>query len=259
MSEVELRHDLLNQALDQVSAALPSPWRRGHVGRDDLPRFIFGPEDIVLTVGQDGLVANVAKYLTGQPVIGVNPEPGRNPGILARFFAHSIASVLARLVAGKAAVEPRTMVMAELDDGQQLSGLNEIYIGHSGHQSSRYLLSLPGGQQERHSSSGIVVGTGTGATGWCISIAGERGMEERLPAPMAPELAWFVREAWPSPATGATLTAGRVSAGEELTIACEGERLVAFADGVESDHLVLSWGQKTAVKLSPHVLNLVVS
>ena len=33
-------------------------------------------------VGQDVLVANVAKYLSGQPVIGVNPEPERNSGVL---------------------------------------------------------------------------------------------------------------------------------------------------------------------------------
>ena len=31
-------------------------------------------EDIVVVVGQDGLVANTLKYLQGQPVIAVNPD-----------------------------------------------------------------------------------------------------------------------------------------------------------------------------------------
>ena len=44
----------------------------------------FGPEDVIIAVGQDGLVANVAKYLDGQPVVGVNPDPQRNPGVLVR-------------------------------------------------------------------------------------------------------------------------------------------------------------------------------
>src|SRR5262245_27453560 len=84
MSEVDGRHAALTRALTTVGAAIPADWRRGHVDRADLPRFLFGPEDVVLAVGPDGLVANVAKYLNDQPVIGVNPEPGVNPGVLVQ-------------------------------------------------------------------------------------------------------------------------------------------------------------------------------
>src|SRR6266508_6890297 len=48
-------------ALDLVAAAIPADWRRGEVERGDLARFVFGPEDVVVAVGQDGLVANVAE------------------------------------------------------------------------------------------------------------------------------------------------------------------------------------------------------
>jgi hypothetical protein len=82
LGEVEARHAAQHAALTEVGASIPSAWRRGQVDRDDLPRFLFGPEDLVVAVGQDGLVANVAKYLHGQPVVGVDPEPGRNPGVL---------------------------------------------------------------------------------------------------------------------------------------------------------------------------------
>jgi hypothetical protein len=257
LDEVTARHVALQNALSAVNEALPGDWRRGNVDRDDLSRFLFGPEDIVITVGQDGLVANVAKYLDGQPVIGVNAEPKRNPGVLARFGRRLPKGLLQRVAAGRAPTQSRTMVLATLDDGQQLTGLNEIYIGHSSHQSSRYMISVPQGG-ERHSSSGVVVGTGTGATGWCVSIAGERGRTADLPAPEDPRLCWFVREAWPSPATGVTMTAGLLGAGEELTVICESERLVAFADGVESDHLVMSWGQRIRVSLARQHLNLVL-
>ena len=258
IGEVEERHAAQEAALASVGAALPVDWRRGRVHRDDLSRFLFAPEDIVVTVGQDGLVANVAKYLAGQPVIGVNPEPGRNPGVLARFDARALGKLLPAVLAGRAATQQRAMAVATLDDGQQLAGLNEIYIGHQTHQSARYVLTTPQGEQERQSSSGVLVGTGTGATGWCASIALSRDLADVLPGPDADELCWFVREAWPSPATGARLTAGRVGAGQRLTLTSESERLVVFADGVETDHLVLAWGQRVSVAAGTRRLSLVV-
>ena len=163
----------VHAAVDRVSAAIPLDWRRGLVERSDLDRFLFAPEDIVVVVGQDGLVANVAKHLRGQPVVGVNPERGINPGILVPLTSDRVAAVLPSIVAGAARIEQRTMVRATLDDGQALTAVNEIFVGHPSHQSARYTLIL-GERRERQSSSGVIVGTGTGATGWCRSIASER-------------------------------------------------------------------------------------
>jgi hypothetical protein len=255
---VESRHAALEQALTSVGSAIPADWRRGQVDRDDLPRFLFGPEDVVVAVGPDGLVANVAKYLSGQPVIGVDPEPGRNAGVLVRFAGAALGRLLPEVVEGRAVVQARTMVAATLDDGQELVGLNEIYIGHSSHQSARYVLSTADGQREVQSSSGVVVGTGTGATGWCASIARERSGAPPLPGVDETALCWFVREAWPSPATGVRLTAGRLAAGERLELVSEGERLVAFADGLETDHLALAWGQRLTLAAAGKRLRLVV-
>lgn len=267
LDEVTARHSALHRALAEVEGLLPPDWRRGHVDREDLSRFLFAPEDIVIAVGQDGLVANVAKYLDGQPVIGVDPEPGRNPGVLVRFAAEATArlwpalsglGIPARITAGLVATERRTMVLARLDDGQELLGLNEIYLGHPSHQSTRYVLSTVDGQRERQSSSGIVVGTGTGATGWCASIARERADGPPLPAAEEAALCWFVREAWPSPATEVGLTAGRLADGEPLEVVSESERLVVFADGLESDHLAVAWGQRVSIGVAPKRLRLVV-
>ncbi len=253
LDEVTARHEAQRQALTEVGAAVPADWRRGHVERTDLPRFLFAPEDWVIAVGQDGLVANVAKYLDGQPVIGVNPEPGRNPGVLVRHPA----SAVGRLVRSRLRTLERTMVVARLDDGQELYGLNEIYIGHAGHQSARYVISTPDGARERQSSSGLIVGTGTGATGWCASIARDRMAAPALPGPADPALCWFVREAWPSPATGVQQVNGLLTAGQELELTSESERLVVFADGLESDALELSWGQRVTITLADRRLQLV--
>jgi hypothetical protein len=254
LDEVTARHEALRAALTEVGAAVPADWRRGHVERADLPRFLFAPEDVVIAVGQDGLVANVAKYLDGQPVIGVDPEPGRNPGVLARHRAGGVADLLRP---GHRDGRERTMVVARLDDGQELYGLNEVYVGHSGHQSARYVLTTPEGARERQSSSGLIAGTGTGATGWCASIARERASAPALPAADEAALCWFVREAWPSPATGVTQTAGRLAADAELELTSESERLVVFADGLEADALELSWGQRLRIGVAGRKLRLV--
>jgi len=255
LDEVVARHTTLRDALTEVSGAIPASWRRGHVDREDLSRFLFAPEDIVVAVGQDGLVANVAKYLDGQVVIGVDPEPARNAGVLVRHRPDEVAGLLDRPLVPRA--RSLTMVSALLDDGQELLGLNEVYFGHPTHQSSRYIVSTSEGQRERHSSSGVVIGTGTGATGWCASIARQRADAPTLPRPDEPALCWFVREAWPSPGTGVALTSGRLADGEHLELTSEGERGVAFADGVESDHLNIGWGQRLTITVAPRRLALV--
>lgn len=261
LAEVQGRHDAQAAALAAVRAAVPVDWRRGDVEREDLHRFAFEPGDVCVAVGQDGLVANLAKYLAGQVVVGVDPEPGRNAGVLVRHRAAEAARLLADAAAGRAAVEHRAMVRAELDDGQALEALNEVFVGHVSHQSARYRLTAPGPDggraAERQSSSGLIAATGTGATGWAASVHRERGRGvPPLPGPADRRLAWFVREAWPSPATGADLTAGALAGDERLEVTVESDALVVFGDGLEADRLTATWGQTVAVTLAARTLSL---
>ena len=257
LGEVQQLHDRLRAALAVVRSGAPAAWRHAEVERADLSRFLPTPEDVIAVVGQDGLVANVAKYLSGQPVVGINPEPGANPGVLVRHTPEAASLVLAKMADGTApACRELTMATARLDDGQELSGLNEVFLGHPSHQSAKYRITTPGGGTERQSSSGLIVSTGTGATGWCASIALDRG-GRALPDPMDPRLAWFVREAWPSPATGASLTEGLLKVGESLRITVESDKLVVFGDGMEEDRLTASWGQEVTVQLGERPLRLV--
>ena len=257
-TEVEGRHGRVSGSMLAVEQAIPTDWRRNQVQRSDLDRFLFEPDDIIVAVGQDGLVANVSKYLQGQPVIGINPDPGRNPGVLVRHPPAAISRLLAQLVQGRALVEQRVMVEARLDDGQSLRALNEVFIGHRSHQSARYRL-LWQGQEERQSSSGLIVTTGTGATGWASSIQRERGSQLPPPTPTEERLAFFVREAWPSPATGTELTEGSIQSGEVLEVISEmDDGGVAFGDGIEADSLQLLWGQRVQVSLAESYMRLVV-
>ena len=252
IAELEERHLMTKRAIENAVAAIPVDWRRGSVERSDVSRFLFSQEDVIVVVGQDGLVANVAKYLDGQAVIGIDPEPGRNAGILVTHAAHDLGELLR--VTDQ--VQERTMVRASLDDGQHLLALNEIFVGHASHQTARYDLQATAATSESQASSGIIVATGTGATGWCRSVSQERGSQLRLPAPNESRLVWFVREAWPSPATGTSLTEGELI-GSELSLTIKSDRLVAFGDGIEGDSLALTWGQTVRIGIAATALRLV--
>jgi hypothetical protein len=259
LGELERRHEAQRLALRLVGRAIPATWRRSVLDRDDLARWIFEPNQIVIAVGQDGLVANVAKYLDGQPVIGINPEPDRNPGVLVRNSATTLAGIIDGLAHENPAIpiERRRLVEVRIDDGQHLRALNELYLGHSSHQSARYEITEPGGRSETQSSSGLLIGTGTGSTGWCRSVWREREVDWPLPIPTSPDLAWFVREAWPSPATGVDLTSGLLRDGEALTVRSERDGLVIFGDGIEGDHLALGWGQAATISVAKAALHLI--
>jgi hypothetical protein len=257
LEELVERHDRVAAALRGVHGAIPADWRRAAVSRSELDRFLFAGDDVVVVLGQDGLVANVAKYLGGQPVIGLNPEPERWPGVLVPHAPAAAADLLHDVAAGRAALEERTMVEARLDDGQRLLALNEVFLGHASHQSARYALEV-GGERERQSSSGVIVSTGTGATGWAASIAGERGSQLALPRPGDPALAFYVREAWPSAATGTALTEGLLRDDAILRLQSEmAEGGVVFGDGIEGDRLQLDWGRRVHVGVARERLLLV--
>ena len=151
----------------------------------------------------------------------------------------------------------RSMVRVTTDDGQTLVALNEIYIGHPTHQSARYSIQPPDGRRERQSSSGILVGTGTGSTGWCRSVWLERHSPLVLPEPTDRTLCWFVREAWPSPSTGTVLTEGTFDTPDELVVTAESD-LVVFGDGIETDFVPLTWGQNATITIADHHLHLVI-
>ena len=254
---LRVAHVTFEGVLHQVIRAIPLAWRRTRIDRSDLDRFLFAPDDIVVVVGQDGLVANVARYLSGQIVIGVDGSPGHNAGVLVPHSPDAAVPLLEAAATQRLReVEIRALVEVRLDDGQRLLGLNEVFLGHCSHQSARYWLEAQSGA-EAQSSSGVVASTGTGATGWAASIRRRRKSRIRLPEPTEPRLAWFVREAWPGPGLGVRYTDGELGPGDALEVTSRmDEGGVIFSDGIERDALVFDRGRTARISLAAEQLHL---
>lgn len=257
LKDVEVVHEELQSAINQAKGAVPDNWSIADVERGDLDRFLFGGNDIIIAVGQDGLVANLAKYLTGQPVIGVTPNEASSEGVLTSTSTKAIPALLDAVTSNRADIQSRTMVEANLGSGEVLVALNELFIGHRSHQSARYILEV-GGEEEYHSSSGVIVTTGTGSTGWAKSIMNATNQFLNV-KPTEAKAAFFAREPWPSKVSGCSLKSGQIDKHGSISITSRiNEGGIIFADGIEQDFLKFDWGRRANISVSGRTMNLVV-
>jgi NAD kinase len=262
-SDYEEEDALYRKAVADAQQEIARFGRLQLVARSFLPNFIFGPEDLVVAVGQDGLVANTLKYLDGQLLLGVNPDPRRYDGKLLPFSVGVLKTVLPEALAGKRPVKSVTMAKATLNSGQTLHAVNDLFIGPASHGSARYTLRQQD-RSERQSSSGVIVSTGLGSTGWLASVvAGARGIAAATGADVsqppvettlrwdAPKLVFSVREPFPSRTTATEMVFGHVGEGAALIIESHmAERGVIFSDGIEADFLEFNSGARVEIRIA---------
>ncbi|HEV2292534.1 MAG TPA: hypothetical protein VGR35_01685 [Tepidisphaeraceae bacterium] len=233
------------------------------VERDFLPVFVFGPHDVVVTVGQDGLVANTAKYVRRLPIVTVNPDPEHIDGILLPFKLEQARLAVHNVLRARARFREVTLAEATLPDGQRLLAFNDFFIGSRTHVSARYRLEHAG-RSELQISSGVIVSTGAGSTGWLSSVFnmanglresfGTRSGAFAVQHPMRLDwsdlrLIYVVREPFASKQSGITMTAGMLEIGEEIVAeSLMGENGVIFSDGIETDYLDFNSGAIARVR-----------
>ncbi|MDP1698754.1 MAG: sugar kinase [Xanthomonadaceae bacterium] len=259
-------------AVAEAEAMLGQHGRLQRLDRGFLPNFLFPPDATVVVLGQDGLVANTLKYLRDhQPVLGINPDIARWDGALLPFGVADLAAVLPDVWKGRRPIREVSMARARLTDGQELLAVNDFFIGVRGHTSARYEIGL-GERQERQSSSGVIVSTGLGSTGWLRSVltgatgvAGGRCAKEvnhlrqkGLPWD-ARELVFSVREPYPSRWSQAELVFGRIGSDHPLRIrSLMPDGGLIFSDGIEADGIEFRSGLEVSIGLASqrgHLLN----
>lgn len=267
--DYEREDDAYRAALDVLRRSLEFDVPQQIVDRTLLPTFQFQKEDVVVTLGQDGLVANTAKYAGVQPIVAVNPEPTRFDGILLPFLADQARPAVGHVLEGKAKLREVTLAAVTLQDGQHLLAFNDLFLGARSHVSALYRIAC-GKVSETQSSSGVLVSTGAGSTGWISSVfnmasgvASFCGAAQVKGIRMPWEdrrLLYVVREPFISRHSQAGIVAGMLPAGEELVL----ESLMPsggaiFSDGMEADFLQFNSGAVAHVRAAEQRARLVVS
>jgi len=252
-ADYELEHSNFKRSLEKVQKVLSNRIKHKIVERKYLPNFLFSEKDIAIVIGQDGLVANTAKYVNGLPILAINPDIKRFDGLLLPFNPENFEQGLLSTLENRASYKKVTMAEAQMNDGQKLLAFNDFFIGPSSHISARYKITHKD-KTENHSSSGIIVSTGAGSTGWLSSlinmtngIASTFNKETKtLRMNMKWEdnkLVFIVREPFHSKYSEISLTAGLIT--HELKLRVESlmpSNGLIFSDGIEADFLNFNSG-----------------
>ena len=238
------------------------------IDRTFLPNFDFGRCVMVVVIGPDGLVANAAKYVGDLPIIGVNPDRQRNDGVLLPFRVEQARTAVQRVLDRKARFREATLAEVNTNDGQRMLAFNDFFIGSSSHVSARYTIEA-GRSRESQSSSGVIVSTGAGSTGWLSSLFNMAagfcrfaGGSEPQPTTLAwndRRLVWAVREPFRSRHSAADMVVGLIEGEQELVLGSQmPTQGVIFSDGVEADFLEFNSGSIARFTVSKQSARLVI-
>lgn len=257
-------HERFYQSFMEVQTRLSKVIKNKVVEKEFVPSYIFSEKNLIIVIGQDGLVANVAKYSKHIPIIAINPDEERYDGVLLPFTAKNFLNGVSAVINESYRIKKMRFAEAVLNDGQKLLAVNDLFIGISSHSSARYKIML-NGKEEVHSSSGIIVSTKTGSTGWLSSIFnmayGILGSKKLgYPTMNEEDLYFAVREPFKSIRTQTEICGGKLKKGNKLIV----ESLMPnngfiFSDGIEQDFLQFNSGARAEIKLSDEEAVLVMN
>jgi len=277
-ADYELEHNTFHAALHLLQQQLSKVVKYKIVERAFVPSFIFSDKHLIVVIGQDGLVANTAKYANGVPIVAVNPDKQRYDGILLPFNPSNFMDAVEGVLTSNFPAKTVTFAEARLNDGQRLLAFNDLFIGAATHVSARYRISF-NQQTEEHSSSGLIVSTPAGSTGWLSSVfnmamgitsfASGKQKQRRKDDPetafappklTAEQLFFAIREPFKSVRTQTGIAAGIITRQNKLTL----ESLmpangIIFSDGIESDFLNFNSGAIATVGIAQETATLVTT
>ena len=266
--DYEKEHEIFHQSLSLIQRKLSTVLKNKIVERNFLPSFIFNNNHVVITVGRDGLVANAAKYVKEIPIVAVNPDADRFDGILLPFTPNNFTVGVEAVINNQYQSKLTSFAEARLNDGQRLLAFNDLFIGANSHVSARYKITY-NKKSENHSSSGIIVSTKAGSTGWLSSIfnmntelnkftdAGSKN--PRQTSMNDDQLMFVVREPFDSKKTQTGIAAGILSNHKKLVLeSYMPNNGIIFSDGIEADFIKFNAGAIATIGTANEMANLVL-
>jgi len=263
--EYEVEDEIFKKSLNSLQTQLSKIIKNKTIDKQFVSSYIFSSKNIIVVIGQDGLVANTAKYSNNLPIIAVNPDPERYDGVLLPFTVNNFIEAVDNVM--KQTHQYKVMSFAEviLNDGQRLLAFNDLFIGASSHVSARYKLTF-NDKSEQHSSSGIIVSTQAGATGWLSSVFNmsygitnllDKNQPVKQPKLRENDLLFAVREPFKSIRTQTEITAGIIRKNTLTIESFMPNNGVIFSDGVEKDFLKFNSGSIATIGIAKETATIV--
>ena len=192
--------------------------------------------------------------------------------MLVPFLVESASQTLGRVLRDEYECRHVVMAQAQLNDSQVILALNDLFIGHASHVSARYRLEF-NGQIETQSSSGIIVSTGAGSTGWMRSVVTGASRVVTALHPQnslclqddcrfsmdAEKLLFSVREPFVSKTSSAQWAFGEIAGQNLLEIhSLMPQNGVIFSDGIEDDYIAFNSGSIAHIGIAEQRVQLIV-
>jgi NAD kinase len=259
--DYEREDEKFNFSMEKIINRINKHLKYKIVERKFLPNYIFSEKDVIIVLGQDGLVANTAKYAGSLPILAINPDINRYDGVLLPFTPENFEPGLLNIINNRFQFKRITMAEVKTNDGQKLLAFNDFFIGVNSHSSARYKLTF-NDCSENQSSSGIIISTGAGSTGWLSSLINmsngiqssfrENSENIRISIDWEDDkLAFVVREPFLSKTSNINLTNGFITGDGNLTVeSYMPTNGIIFSDGIEADYLQFNSGSIAEVGIA---------
>lgn len=263
--EYEIEDAIFRNSLNSLQSQLTKIIKNKTIDRQYVSSYIFSKQNIIVVIGQDGLVANTAKYSNNLPIIAVNPDIERYDGVLLPFNIMNFIQGVKNVLSNNYNSKTMNFAEAKLNDGQRLLAFNDLFIGASSHVSARYKINFKN-KTEQHSSSGIIVSTAAGSTGWLSSIFNmaygvtnmfEKNLVLKQVKLNEDDLLFVVREPFKSIRTQIGIISGIIRKNTLTIESFMPNGGIIFSDGIEKDFLNFNSGSIVTIGIAKETANLV--
>lgn len=212
--------------------------------------------DAVVSLGGDNSFTYTTHFVGDTPVASVNSDPGQSLGALCRWSAGDLREFSHCLRHNRYAVEEWPRLEASVDGAPFRPATSEYFLGERDRKEMSRLVLVHGDREYApQKSSGLIVATGAGSTGWYASARRYLARGDGRFAPTERRAAFVVAEPPGLDAQG--LYAGELRQGQQLIV-----HSLNDAEGVISAD---SWvrgafrrGQKAVIRLGERPLRVIV-
>ncbi len=189
------------------------------VNRDGLNKYIINNYDLIIAVGGDNHFQYVSHFLENTPILGINSDPSRSDGALMMVSSEELEKILPNILRDYFEIENWTRLKISIDNKEiDELAISEIFIGEERRfNMSRNIIKV-NGKSEEQKSSGLIIATGVGSTGWYNSACRYLFQEGDIFSKSLKEARFLLTEPHNGRLSSLKMTNGSIGEDEEIEI-----------------------------------------